>query len=116
MWSCYHETRYSFWVIHSEWFVDFCPGDDDTNGHIDNLCCFIKPGVVLLHWVDDVNDEQHERSVEAFEVLSQAKDAKGRSLTIVKIQAPAPLSFTLEEVSGLVVHLSLSLPSTATDT
>lgn len=77
-------------------------GDDDTNGHIDNICCFIKPGVVLLHWVDDVKDEQHERSVEAFEVLSQAKDAKGRSLTIVKIQAPAPLSFTLEEVSGLV--------------
>ncbi|GLU13304.1 hypothetical protein SLE2022_299440 [Rubroshorea leprosula] len=25
-------------------------GDDDTNGHIDNMCCFAKPSVVLLSW------------------------------------------------------------------
>lgn len=85
-------------------FVLF-PGDDDTNGHIDNMCCFVRPGVVLLHWVDDVNDKQHERSAEAFEVLSKATDAKGRKLSILKIHAPGPLSFTLDEVSGLVVRL-----------
>lgn len=77
-------------------------GDDDTNGHIDNMCCFVKPGVVLLHWVDDENDPQHERSVEAFNVLSKATDAKGRTLEILKIHAPAPLYFKPEEVSGLV--------------
>jgi agmatine deiminase len=77
-------------------------GDDDTNGHIDNMCCFVKPGVVLLHWVDDVNDKQHERSAEAFEVLSKATDAKGRTLSILKIHAPGPLFFTHDEVSGLV--------------
>ncbi|KAG0626365.1 hypothetical protein M758_2G120800 [Ceratodon purpureus] len=77
-------------------------GDDDTNGHIDNMCCFVKPGTVLLHWVDDESDHQHERSVEAFDVLSKAIDAKGRTLEILKIHAPGPLKFTLEEVSGLV--------------
>jgi agmatine/peptidylarginine deiminase len=81
------------------------PGDDDTNGHIDNMCCFVKPGVVLLHWVDDESDKQHERSVEAFDVLSKTTDAKGRTLEILKIHAPAPLYFTLDEVSGLVVRL-----------
>ena len=32
--------------------------DDDTNGHIDNLACFARPGVILLSWTDDVNDPQ----------------------------------------------------------
>lgn len=31
-------------------------GDDDINGYIDNMCCFVKFGVVLLYWVDDEND------------------------------------------------------------
>ena len=82
------------------------PGDDDTNGHVDNMCCFVRPGVVLLHWVDDESDKQHERSVEAFDVLSKTTDAKGRTLEILKIHAPAPTYFTLEEVSGLEVRLS----------
>ncbi|CAL5438426.1 unnamed protein product [Camellia sinensis] len=44
--------------------------DDDTNGHIDNLCYFVKPGVALLSWTNDESDPQYERSVEAFSVLS----------------------------------------------
>ncbi|KAF9592857.1 hypothetical protein IFM89_017822 [Coptis chinensis] len=53
-------------------------GDDDTNGHIDNMCCFAKPGVVLLAWTDDETDPQYERSIEAFSVLSNATDATGQ--------------------------------------
>ncbi|PIN06955.1 Agmatine deiminase [Handroanthus impetiginosus] len=33
-------------------------GDEDTNGHIDNMCCFARPGVVLLAWTDDKSDPQ----------------------------------------------------------
>lgn len=34
-------------------------GDDAiTNGHVDNLACFVRPGVVALSWTDDVNDPQ----------------------------------------------------------
>ena len=28
------------------------------NGHVDSLACFVRPGVVLLSWTDDVNDPQ----------------------------------------------------------
>lgn len=76
-------------------------GDEDTNGHIDNLCCFIKPGVVLLSWVDDVNDPQYERSVEALSVLSKSVDAKGRQIEVVKIHIPGPLYITREEAAGV---------------
>ena len=32
--------------------------DAITNGHVDNLACFIRPGVVGLSWTDDEKDPQ----------------------------------------------------------
>ena len=29
-----------------------------TNGHVDNFCCFVRPGCVLLAWTDDEADPQ----------------------------------------------------------
>ncbi|KAK3144528.1 hypothetical protein QOZ80_4AG0314280 [Eleusine coracana subsp. coracana] len=72
-------------------------GDEDTNGHVDNLCCFIKPGVVLLSWTDDEKDPQYERSVEALSTLSESVDTKGRKIEVVKIHVPGPLYMTEEE-------------------
>lgn len=77
-------------------------GDDDTNGHIDNMCCFAKPGVVLLSWTDDELDPQYERSVEAYSILSNATDANGRKLQIIKLHVPGPLYMTEEEASGVL--------------
>ncbi|GAB2287738.1 hypothetical protein Dimus_022099 [Dionaea muscipula] len=76
-------------------------GDDDTNGHIDNMCCFAKPGVVLLAWTDDESDPQYERSIEAFSVLSKATDAHDRKLEIIKLHVPGPLYMTHGEAAGL---------------
>jgi agmatine deiminase len=36
-------------------------GDTDTDGHVDNLCFFVRPGVVALTWTDDEADPQHAR-------------------------------------------------------
>lgn len=57
-------------------------GDTDTDGHIDNMACFARPGVVLLAWTDDETDPQYERSVEAYEQLTRETDAKGRTLEV----------------------------------
>ncbi|KAL2242979.1 UNVERIFIED_CONTAM: Agmatine deiminase [Sesamum indicum] len=76
-------------------------GDDDTNGHIDNMCCFARPGVVLLSWTDDESDPQYERSVEALSILTSVTDAKGRKLEIIKLHVPGPLYMTDEEAAGL---------------
>ncbi|CAG7879019.1 unnamed protein product [Brassica rapa] len=77
-------------------------GDDDTNGHIDNMCCFAKPGVVLLSWTDDETDPQYERSVEALSVFSSTVDARGRKIQVVKLHVPGPLYMTEEEAFGIV--------------
>ncbi|XP_062185725.1 agmatine deiminase [Phragmites australis] len=84
------------------WIPRGLHGDEDTNGHVDNLCCFIKPGVVLLSWTDDEKDPQYERSVEALSTLSQSVDARGRKIEVVKIHVPRPLYMTEEEAGGVV--------------
>ncbi|XP_050204007.1 agmatine deiminase [Mercurialis annua] len=77
-------------------------GDDDTNGHIDNMCCFVRPGVVLLSWTDDDKDPQFERSMKALSVLSNTTDAKGRKFEIIKLHVPGPLYMTEEEAAGVI--------------
>lgn len=75
--------------------------NDETNGHVDNLCCFIQPGLVALTWSDDPSDPQHEISLDAYQRLSQATDARGRKLEVVKIHQPGPLYVTEEESQGV---------------
>lgn len=78
-------------------------GDDDTNGHVDNFCCFARPGVVLLAWTEDKEDPQYQRSMNAYNLLANTMDAKGRSFEIIKLHVPDPLYMTKEEESGLAV-------------
>ena len=74
---------------------------DETNGHVDNICCFVRPGVVLLAWTDDESDPQYEISHENYEILSSTVDAKGRGLEIHKIHTPKPVLITKQESEGV---------------
>lgn len=71
--------------------------NDETDGHVDNMACFVRPGEVLLAWTDDSDDPQFERSQAALAVLEQARDARGRPLTVHKIPVPRPIRITPEE-------------------
>ena len=75
--------------------------NDETNGHVDNICCFIRPGVVALTWTDDQNDPQYEISMDAYQRLSSETDACGRKLEIHKIYQPGPIYITKEESEGV---------------
>ena len=85
--------------------------EDETDGHVDNLCCFVQPSVIALTWTDDQTDPQYERSAEAWECLNSARDVKGRSLAVHKIHQPDPKLMTVEEAQGLkVTDTALSRP------
>lgn len=71
--------------------------DDETSGHVDNIACFIRPGVVALTWCDDPQDPQHSISRDAYVRLSAARDARGRAIEIVKLPLPGPLYRSPEE-------------------
>jgi agmatine deiminase len=75
--------------------------NDETDGHIDNLACFVRPGVVLLTWTDDESDPQWEISHDALRRLEVATDAGGRQLEVVRIPSPGPLTINAEESAGL---------------
>lgn len=84
------------------WLWKGMAGDDAiTNGHVDNLACFIRPGVVALSWTDDENDPQHEISVDAYNRLTSTPDAKGRTIEVIKVPVPYPLFRTYKEANGV---------------
>lgn len=74
---------------------------DETTGHVDNILCYLRPGVVALTWTDDKSDPQYERSAEAYDYLMSQTDAKGRKLEIHKIYQPNPILITAEEAEGV---------------
>lgn len=76
---------------------------DETGGHIDNICCFVRPGVVALAWTDDRSDPQYDISREAFGILNTVTDAKGRHLEIHKIPQPTPILIQKEESESVDV-------------
>ncbi len=74
---------------------------DETDGHIDNLACFVRPGVVALTWTDDRRDPQYEISLDARRRLEEAVDARGRALEVHLVHQPGPLTMTDEEAAGI---------------
>lgn len=75
--------------------------NDETDGHVDNFCCFVGPGEVLLAWTDDPQDPNHARCRAALEVLENSRDARGRKLTVHRMPIPGPLYATAEECAGI---------------
>ena len=57
----------------------------ETNGHIDDVACFIRPGEVACIWTEDPNHPFYEAAQAAYKTLSEATDAKGRKLKVYKM-------------------------------
>jgi agmatine deiminase len=74
---------------------------DETGGHVDNLACFVRPGVVLLTWCDDPADPHYAVSRDAEARLLGARDAKGRAIEVVRIPMPTPMFYSAEEAAGV---------------
>jgi agmatine deiminase len=75
--------------------------DDETDGHVDNIACFARPGVVLLSWSEDSSDPQHAISLDARRRLEAATDARGRALEVVTLPSPGPLTIAQSEAEGV---------------
>ncbi|MGH2865313.1 MAG: agmatine deiminase family protein, partial [Solirubrobacteraceae bacterium] len=88
--------------------------NDETDGHVDNLACFARPGVVLLSYCDDESDPQHAISRDAEERLQAATDARGRSLEVIRLPSPGPVTIAGQEAGG-VDTVAGSLPRRAGD-
>jgi agmatine deiminase len=63
--------------------------DDPTGGHVDNLACFVRPGVVLALTCRDQQDANFAVLQDNLSRLRGAQDAQGRTLEVLEIEQPA---------------------------
>lgn len=77
----------------------------ETNGHVDDLACFIAPAEVACIYTEDKHHPFYKASQNAYERLLNMKDAKGRKLTVHKLCCPQsvvtiPQDFDIDCIEG----------------
>lgn len=85
--------------------------NDETNGHVDNICNFVKEDEVVLAWPKNTNDEQYKISKENYDILINSTTADGKPIKVHKLILPSVLKINKEEAEG-IVSKSSSLPRT----
>ena len=66
---------------------------DDTAGHIDDFARFVAPGKIVLAEEKNASDPNFTVLRSAARRLNKAKDAKGRTLEVIRLPMPTPLVF-----------------------
>lgn len=89
---------------------------DDTDGHVDNVACFAKPGLVLVQNCPDPADPNYDVMEENMAILQESTDARGRKLEIMEFQQPNPVymdgtRLPLSYVNFYFVNGGIILPS-----
>ena len=62
--------------------------DDETDGHVDNIACFIAPGRVLIGVPSARSHPDFEPVMEAIRRLGDARDAQGRRIEVIELEQP----------------------------
>ncbi len=92
-------TRHAIWLKRG---VVADEGPLGTDGHIDTLACFVKPGVVVAHGQPDSSHPDFEAAAENIAILQASKDAAGRDLEVIVLDAPADR----QDADGMPLSLS----------
>lgn len=88
---------------------------DETDGHVDNIACFIEPGIVALQTCYDDSDPNYVITKDNLKVLENVRDAKGRKLKIIELPTPPIRTYkgerlTLSYLNYYVVNGGIILP------
>jgi len=75
--------------------------DRDTDGHVDGLAQYVRPGAVMLATAAGPNDPNAERFQEDRGVLTRTPDARGRSLEV--LEGPVNSWAELPEIGPIVI-------------
>ncbi|MGZ5297653.1 MAG: agmatine deiminase family protein [Actinomycetota bacterium] len=77
-------------VEHVIWLGDGHPLDRDTDGHVDAIAQYLRPGVILLDAPGDPADPNHAAGQDNLGRLRAAHDAAGRAIEVVVFEAGTP--------------------------
>jgi agmatine deiminase len=56
-----------------------------TDGHVDGVCAFVRPGTVIAHTRADPENPNYELMAANLEVLRSSRDAAGRALEVIEL-------------------------------
>ncbi len=91
--------------------------DDETLGHVDEVACFARPGLVLALTTADREDPNHDSFQENLAALRAATDARGRPLEVVEVPQPGRRArrdgrrLTLSYVNLYIANGGVVMPS-----
>jgi agmatine deiminase len=90
-----YETVFARWLgaTHVIWLGRGVAGDEDTHGHVDDVCRFVNATTVVLAQEPESGDENHRILAENRERLEGARLENGSRLTIVPLPMPEPLTY-----------------------
>lgn len=89
---------------------------DETDGHVDEIACFIAPGKVLALTTEDKNDPNYSLLHDNIARLTSAHDAKGRALEVYTVEQP-PATFlhgerlTLSYINFYLANRGIVMPA-----
>ena len=78
--------------------------NDETDGHIDNVCAFKNPNEILLAWTDNPLSSQYEIVRNAESIIKNNYELMERPLTIHKIPIPNVKARTDTECEGIEIE------------
>jgi agmatine deiminase len=78
--------------------------DSMTDGHVDGVCAFIRPGTVLLQVTHDERDPNWARLQANRRRLAAARDATGRPLEILELPYIASFEVAGKRVGGCYLN------------
>lgn len=83
---------------------------DETNGHVDDVACFVRPGEVACIWTEDEENPFYKVCQETYEFLCNSTDAKGRKLKVHKLCMPKKQvrvsgEFAIDSVEGTIPRM-----------
>ena len=90
--------------------VIWLPGDPldlETDGHIDGMCCFVRPGTVLFETNPDPRDPHTRILAENLAVLRHETDAKGRAFEVIPIAEAVDAEVTSEVFARSYINFYL---------
>jgi agmatine deiminase len=83
------------------------PMDLETDGHIDGMCAYVRPGVVLFETNSDPTDPHARILAENLSALRMEIDAKGRTLEVIPLEEAVEAEVTSEIFCRSYINFAL---------
>lgn len=88
------------------WLSKGTTPDPITDGHVDGICVFVRPGTVMLHTTSDRSDPNYQICQAAKQKLLAETDAKGRQLEIIEL----PLARDVSHINFYIANDCVVVP------